>query len=148
MRRKTHTSKIPVKRKSPPPEEKKNEGTTAVEISDCKIKCIYRMMADKSQLEDIITAAREMIVREAENSLLRNIQKGNVTSIIFALKTLGRSKGYVINGYKPDELAAKINRAVLKKLTDEQLDELEKLLKQKKDLTTFIKEIGLDAPSG
>lgn len=148
MSRKKPAAKITDKQKSPPPEKEKIEETAEGAIPDCRKQCIYKMMADKSQLEDIITVAREMIVREAENSLLKNIQKGNVTSIIFALKTLGRSKGYMINGYKPDELASKINRAVLKRLTDEQLDELEKLLKQKKDLTTFIKEIGLDAPSG
>lgn len=148
MSRKKATAKMNDKQNSPPPEKGNVEVTTEGTIPSCRKQCIYKMMADKSQLEDIITVAREMIVREAENSLLKNIQKGNVTSIIFALKTLGRSKGYVINGYKPDELAAKINRAVLKRLTDEQLDELEKLLKQKKDLATFIKEIGLDAPSG
>jgi hypothetical protein len=148
MSRKKTTTKTNDKQKPPLPEKGNVEATAVGAIPACRKQCIYKMMADKSQLEDIITVAREMIVREAENSLLKNIQKGNVTSIIFALKTLGRSKGYVINGYKPDELAAKINRAVLKRLTDEQLDELEKLLKKKKDLATFIKEIGLDAPSG
>lgn len=121
--------------------------TEAPKTPGCNKKCIYRMMEDNPELKDLISKVREMIVTEAEKSLLKSVQNGNVTSIIFALKTLGRSKGYVINGYKPHELAAKINQKVLKKLSDDQLAELEKLLEQKKDLTTFIREIGLDAPS-
>jgi hypothetical protein len=113
----------------------------------CRKKCIYRMMENNPEWKDIISKAREMIVVEAEKSLLKSIRNGNVTSIIFALKTLGRSRGYVQNGYKPQELAARINQAVLKKLTDEQLTELESLLKQKKNLASFLKEIGLDAAS-
>jgi hypothetical protein len=126
--------------------EKEKEADEAA-VLECRKKCVYKMMGNNSQLKDIIAKVREQIIAEAENSLLKNIQKGNVTSIIFALKTLGRSRGYVVNGYKPNELAAKINQAVLKRLTDEQLEELESLLKEKKNLTKFITEIGLDAPS-
>ena len=113
----------------------------------CERKCIYRMMENNPELKGIIAKAREVILDEAEKSLLKSIQDGNVTSIIFALKTLGRSRGYVLNGYKPHELAAKINQSVLKKLTDEQLSELENLLKKKKDLSSFLRDIGLDAAS-
>lgn len=147
MNRKEPAVKAAVKKKRQAGGAGKNNGAGETAALNCKRKCVYRMMNDNPQLKDIIAKAREQIVFEAESSLLKNIQKGNVTSIIFALKTLGRSKGYVINGFKPHELAGKINQAVLKRLSDEQLDELVKLLKEKKDLTTFITEIGLDAPS-
>ncbi len=117
-----------------------------------KLKCersrIYKMIEEHPILKEVIARARETIIDQAEESLLKNIKEGNVTSIIFVLKTLGRSRGYVLNGYKQNELASGISQAVLKKLSDEQLAELEKLLKKKKNLASFLEEIGVNASSG
>lgn len=122
--------------------------TGAAKILKCERGFIYKMMEEHSFIKGIIERARESIVDQAEESLLKNIKGGNVTSIIFVLKTLGRSRGYVLNGYKQNELASKINQAVLKRLSDEQLAELESLLKKKKDLASFLEEIGVNASSG
>jgi len=139
---------------APPPDdnstlpvpEKKKAGT-----ADGK-KAVKRRVKPKDEMNDSALnkggkKAGEIIVSEAEKSLLRSIRKGNVTSIIFALKTLGRSKGYTLNGYKPNELAARITAEVLRKLTDKQLAELEKYLKTKKDITAFLEEIGINDAS-
>ena len=122
--------------------------TGAAKRLKCERGRIYKMIEEHPILKEVIARARETIVDQAEESLLKNIKGGNVTSIIFVLKTLGRSRGYVLNGYKQNELASRISQAVLKKLTDEQLAELEKLLKKKKNLSAFLEEIGVDAASG
>lgn len=125
----------------------KNNGniTGAAKSLRCEKWHLYKMIEAHPELKNVISKARESIIDEAEKSLLKNIQGGNVSSIIFVLKTLGRSRGYVINGYKPNELTSRINQTVLKRLTDDQLAELETLLKKKKDLTSFLEEIGLYA---
>ncbi len=127
----------------------KNNGniTDSAKALKCDRNTIYKMIESNPALKQIINRAREVIIDEAEKYLLDNIKEGNVTSIIFVLKTLGRSRGYVLNGYKPNEVASKINHTVLKKLTDEQLNELETIFRKKKDIKSFLAEIGLDASS-
>jgi len=150
------SNSLPVKRdkKEPPLEQlvaalnsRRGNVTLAARALKCDRGTILKMIESYPELKNIISRARESIIDEAEKSLIKNIQEGNVTSIIFVLKTLGRSRGYVLNGQKPNELVSRINQAVLKRLSDEQLAELESLLKKKKDLTSFLEEIGLYASS-
>jgi hypothetical protein len=49
----------------------------------------------RHHLEGVITEAREEFLDEAEDALRKQIQEGNVTAIIFALKYLGKSRGYI-----------------------------------------------------
>jgi hypothetical protein len=149
-------NKVPVKKEKnePTPEQlikalnnHRGNVTVTARALKCDRAAVVKMIETNPELKDIILRARESIIDEAEKSLIKNIQDGNVTSIIFVLKTLGRARGYVLNGNKPNELVSRINQAVLKRLSDEQLAELESLLKKKKDLTSFLEEIGLYASS-
>lgn len=56
---------------------------------------INRRIAGSSVLETIRDDARETLIDVAENALLKAIKGGNIAAIIFALKTQGRSRGYV-----------------------------------------------------
>ena len=38
---------------------------------------------------------RETLIDFAENQLFKQVQDGNITAIIFTLKTIGKSRGYV-----------------------------------------------------
>ena len=46
-------------------------------------------------LEEVVNEAREVRIDMVESALDDAIQEGNVTAIIFFLKTQGRSRGYV-----------------------------------------------------
>lgn len=56
---------------------------------------IYTRIKDNAALGAICTDARESLIDVAESALLKLINEGNVAAIIFALKTQGKSRGYV-----------------------------------------------------
>jgi len=51
-------------------------------------------LAKEFDVKDILDDFREELVDIAENKLLESIQKGDITAIIYTLKTLGRYRGY------------------------------------------------------
>lgn len=66
---------------------------------------------------------QEAIIDEAEVSLLKNIRKGDVVSILFLLKTRGKSRGYVEGervrtNQAPDKKAVEILQSLLSKQID------------------------------
>lgn len=113
----------------------------------CERAAIYRMISKHPELKDLINIIREDILNEAEISLLDRIREGNITSIIFALKTLGKSRGYASAGEKKSDNLKYINETALKKLTDEQLAHLEKLIKSGKDPGNFLIRVGINVTS-
>lgn len=56
---------------------------------------LYKRMKAMPEIWDVVTHERESIADLAESTLRQNIEKGDVASTIFALKTLGKSRGYV-----------------------------------------------------
>ncbi len=55
----------------------------------------YRRIENSPHLQEMLTDSRESLVDIAESALLREVINGNITAIIFALKTQGKSRGYV-----------------------------------------------------
>ena len=127
----------------------KNGGNIAATAKalKCERAHIYRMISRHPDLKDLINIIREDILDEAEISLLDRIQEGNITSIIFALKTLGKSRGYSAAGDNKRKKMEYINEAALKTLTDEQLAHLEKLIKSGKDPNDFLINAGINVTS-
>lgn len=125
----------------------KNKGNIAgaAKSLNCERTVIYRMISKNPDLKGLINKIREDILDEAEISLLERIREGNITSIIFALKTLGKSRGYSSSGDKKPPKMDCISEAALKKLTDEQLTHLEKLIKKGKDPSNYLIKAGIDA---
>ena len=56
---------------------------------------IYRRVAKSPALQETLTDAREELVDIAESALRREVLAGNITAIIFTLKTQGKERGYV-----------------------------------------------------
>jgi len=57
---------------------------------------LYNALNDKyPDLWDIVEEARESLVDDAESELQRQMFKGNITALIFFLKTQGKARGYV-----------------------------------------------------
>jgi hypothetical protein len=124
----------------------KNKGNIAgaAKSLNCDRTAIYRIISKHPDLKDLIEKIREDILDEAEISLLERIKEGNITSIIFALKTLGKSRGYSSSGENKHKKMESISESALKKLTDEQLAHLEKLIKKGKDPGDFLIKAGID----
>lgn len=82
----------------------------------------------KFELSDLIEAERERLVDFAESKLIENIRKGKETSIIFALKTIGKKRGYIEK--QEIEVQNSIEQKVLN-MTDEERKRRIEELKQK-----------------
>lgn len=56
---------------------------------------LYKYINKSPVLQKTLDDAREHLVDMAESALLRGIMQGNMTAVIFALKTQGKDRGYV-----------------------------------------------------
>ena len=56
---------------------------------------VYKARDRHPTVAQALEESRERIVDEAENALMGRIKQGDTTAIIFALKTLGKSRGYI-----------------------------------------------------
>lgn len=58
-------------------------------------KALYNWVERDEELQQAVRDARESIIDIAENKLLQAINSGDMTAIIFTLKTLGKARGYI-----------------------------------------------------
>jgi transposase-like protein len=56
---------------------------------------VYRRIDGNAALKQLVTDTREELIDIAESALRREVIEGNITAIIFTLKTLGKQRGYV-----------------------------------------------------
>ncbi len=68
--------------------------TSAARRLGCNPKTVYRNIERFPALRDVLTEARESSIDLAESKLMEAIKAGNLTAIIFFLKTQGKSRGY------------------------------------------------------
>lgn len=68
--------------------------TFACEKVGLSRQTFYRWYRDDSEFKERADAINELQIDIAEASLLKKIQKGDTTAIIFYLKTKGKSRGY------------------------------------------------------
>lgn len=61
----------------------------------CSRSTIYRKIEQFPDLGEILEDAREELVDIAESKLRQQVMNGNMTAIIFTLKTQGKQRGYV-----------------------------------------------------
>jgi hypothetical protein len=67
--------------------------TVAAKALHCERVTLYRWI-DEYGLKDAVQEGRDRMLDIAENQLAENIQSGKEVSLIFFLKTQGRSRGY------------------------------------------------------
>ena len=68
--------------------------TTAARRLGCASCTVYEYIERFPALKHVLTEARESSVDLAESKLIEAIKNGNLTAIIFFLKTQGKSRGY------------------------------------------------------
>jgi hypothetical protein len=67
----------------------------AAEKLGCARSTVRRMCEQHEELQEVRAEVSESIVDLAESQLIKALREGNMTAVIFLLKTKGRSRGYV-----------------------------------------------------
>lgn len=62
---------------------------------NCSRTTLYRYVTQHPTVEAALAEARETMLDNAESMLYKKVLDGDVTSLIFFLKTQGKSRGYV-----------------------------------------------------
>lgn len=75
---------------------KKHRGTITYAARECKISrsTFYKMMKKDSSLAEAVEDAKESLLDLAEIKLYEKIEQGDLTAIIFTLKTQGYKRGW------------------------------------------------------
>ena len=76
---------------------KKNRGILALAAKElgCARQTLHNYVNRYPTVAQAVSDERESLLDLAEGSLFEQVRKGNITAIIFTLKTLGKSRGYV-----------------------------------------------------
>jgi len=67
----------------------------AARLLGCNRQTITNYIDRHKSVKTAFEDAKESFIDTAESKLFENIEKGDVTSIIFCLKTLGKDRGYI-----------------------------------------------------
>lgn len=78
------------------------------------------------KLDELLNEIEESLIDFSESKLLEQIQDGNLTAIIFHLKTKGKNRGYVENVSLNASVEADA-KVVFPKLTEADIEKLKKI---------------------
>ena len=98
--------------------EKHGNLSAASRYLNCSRDTIRRYIDLYPTVKAVYEEERETLIDFAENQLFKQVQDGNITAIIFTLKTIGKSRGYV----ERQEVTGADGGAVLVKWDDENND--------------------------
>lgn len=90
--------------------------TGAAQALGCSRQTVDNYVKRHKKVRDAYDNARETTIDFVETKLLKNIDSGDTTAMIFFLKTIGRSRGYV------ERVETRNFDIDLSKLTNEQLE--------------------------
>ncbi len=79
---------------------------------------VHKRIAKSEKLREVLRDTREELIDIAESALRREVLDGNITAIIFTLKTQGKARGYV----ERQEVTGADGGAVMVKWDDENND--------------------------
>lgn len=95
-------------------ERKMGNITEAAKALKVSRQALYKRIDGNEMLAAVLKEGRETIVDIAESALVRQIKVGNITAIIFTLKTQGKDRGYVerteITGADGESLLIKVDQ--------------------------------------
>lgn len=75
----------------------KCHGLLSAVAQDLKVarQTVYRYVKQYPTIADAVQDERETWIDVAEKGLIQQVQKGNIVAIMFMLKTVGKSRGYI-----------------------------------------------------
>ena len=98
--------------------EKHGNLSAAARFLGCSRNTISRYIDTYSTVQAVADEERETLIDFAENQLFQQVKDGNITAIIFTLKTIGKHRGYV----ERQEVTGADGGAVMVKWDDENND--------------------------
>ena len=102
--------------------EKHGNMSAAARFLNCSRNTISRYIEQYPTVKVVADEERETLIDFAENQLFKQVQDGNITAIIFTLKTIGKSRGYVerqeVTGANGKPVETKITEIVIRKEVD------------------------------
>ena len=75
--------------------EKHGNLSAAARFLNCSRNTIARYIDTYPTVKAVADEERETLIDFAENQLFQQVKEGNITAIIFTLKTIGKHRGYV-----------------------------------------------------
>ena len=75
--------------------DKHGNMSAAARFLGCSRNTISRYIETYPTVKAVYEEERETLIDFAENQLFKQVQDGNITAIIFTLKTIGKHRGYV-----------------------------------------------------
>ena len=75
--------------------EKHGNLSAAARFLGCSRETVRRYISTYSTVQSVADEERETLIDFAENQLFQQVKDGNITAIIFTLKTIGKHRGYV-----------------------------------------------------
>ena len=75
--------------------EKHGNLSAASRYLGCSRDTVRRYINTYPTVKAVADEERETLIDFAENQLFQQVKDGNITAIIFTLKTIGKSRGYV-----------------------------------------------------
>lgn len=74
-----------------------NNGLLAAAAQDLGVTrtTVYRYVNNYPTIKKALDEARDTVIDEAEGQLYKAVRRGNITAIMFLLKTVGKARGYV-----------------------------------------------------
>ena len=69
--------------------------TQCSKVLNVQPRTLYRWIETSVKLQETVKHSREQMVDVAESQLMKNIQQGKETSLIFFLKCLAKQRGYI-----------------------------------------------------
>ena len=75
--------------------EKHGNLSAASRYLGCSRDTVSRYINTYPTVKAVADEERETLIDFAENQLFQQVKDGNITAIIFTLKTIGKSRGYV-----------------------------------------------------
>lgn len=69
--------------------------TQAARLLGCNRNTIYKYINDFSTVKEAYERVNEQTIDFVENKLMEQVKRGNITAIIFYLKTKAKHRGYV-----------------------------------------------------
>ena len=98
--------------------EKHGNMSASARFLGCSRNTISRYIDTYPTVKAVYDEERETLIDFAENQLFKQVQDGNITAIIFTLKTIGKLRGYV----ERQEVTGADGGAVIVKWDDENND--------------------------
>lgn len=90
-------------------------------------KTLLNWRHSSPELEQMLAEAEESLIDFSESKLMEQINSGNLTAIIFHLKTKGKKRGYYEHSEIEEHKTTEIN---LSGLSDDELKQMEQLMRK------------------